>query len=503
MTNDVLLRAELDRIGAKIASSLQRARIREAAAARLRATAPWLVIAPAVAVVIASFGRLVDPRIGVDLLWIAVFAIAPTLVLTLLAVFEVALRLTHGSEGLARLDHDLRLEGRLRAAHDFLSRAETSSFQRAAIEDAVPHLARAAAYEVPTTRVEWPIGRLLSCSALAVVLGVLAAFLAPTEGGSAETVGARRDPFVAASPTAQRRDAPARERGPTDSKKPEPERTKSPGAETKTSAAKAAPSLDSKARESEGKTGEGISANATPTNAASNSRGFTSSQTPPSDKTEKTEGKPKKVKPKKPEKEVPTVKKKLDSSGATAGKGTGAGSSKNPGSTEWESKDQTTSDEEDPLTEDEEVNDEDDESEARGGLQPSLRDRRPATNRDLLIGFGNQPNPDANGRGGPSEQKKSRGVASLVLGVPIPDHVKGQPNPGRTKITQERVLPEPDTVAPLAAESRPPRSSPVAARDEGALPAEPWLHTLVKNYFLAARAVGAASESSASKAKGP
>ena len=75
------------------------------------------------------------------------------------------------------------------------------------------------------------------------------------------------------------------------------------------------------------------------------------------------------------------------------------------------------------------------------GLQPNMRDRRPAANRDLTIGFGNEPNPDANGRGGPSEQKKSRGVASLVLGVPIPDHVKGPPNPGRTKITQERVQP--------------------------------------------------------------
>ena len=33
-------------------------------------------------------------------------------------------------------------------------------------------------------------------------------------------------------------------------------------------------------------------------------------------------------------------------------------------------------------------------------------------------------------------------VASLVLGVPIPDRVKGRPGPGRTKITQERVEPE-------------------------------------------------------------
>ena len=50
--------------------------------------------------------------------------------------------------------------------------------------------------------------------------------------------------------------------------------------------------------------------------------------------------------------------------------GTGSGSSKNPGSTDWQSKDQVSSDEEQPLGEDAEVDDEDEESEARGGLQP-------------------------------------------------------------------------------------------------------------------------------------
>ena len=32
--------------------------------------------------------------------------------------------------------------------------------------------------------------------------------------------------------------------------------------------------------------------------------------------------------------------------------------------------------------------------------------------------------------------------ASLVLGVPIPDRVNGQPNKGRIRITQQRVTPE-------------------------------------------------------------
>ena len=118
-------------------------------------------------------------------------------------------------------------------------------------------------------------------------------------------------------------------------------------------------------------------------------------------------------------------------------------------------------------------------------MQPHLRDRRPPVNRDLGIGFGNQKNPDANGRGGPSEMKKSRGTASLVLGVPIPDRVKGQPNPGKTKITQERVEPQAESVAGANASARSPRGAPIGhvANPELA----PWMRDLVRAYFRAIR----------------
>jgi len=113
---------------------------------------------------------------------------------------------------------------------------------------------------------------------------------------------------------------------------------------------------------------------------------------------------------------------------------------------------------------------------------PNLRDRRPPVNRDLSIGFGNQPDEEANGRGGPSQAKKSRGTASLVLGVPVPDHIKGQPNAGRTKITQERVEPQDDDAPDVAAAGRGTRQGPAGhvARPELA----PWMRALVRAYFL-------------------
>ena len=97
-----------------------------------------------------------------------------------------------------------------------------------------------------------------------------------------------------------------------------------------------------------------------------------------------------------------------------------------------------------------------------------------------------QASEDANGRGGPGERKKSRGVAGLVLGVPIPDHVKGQPNPGRVKVTQERVQPQGEDMPGAAAEDRGRRSSPAGHLSERTL--DTSMREIVRDYFLKTRA---------------
>ena len=139
------------------------------------------------------------------------------------------------------------------------------------------------------------------------------------------------------------------------------------------------------------------------------------------------------------------------------------------------------------MEDDEETDEDEEEQENRGGVQPSLRDRRPPVSRDLQIGFGNRPSPDANGRGGPSEQKKSRGVASLVLGVPIPDRIKGRPGPGPTKITQERIEPDAEESSQITAANRKPRSTPLKRPSTVELDAS--LRKLVQSYFLKRRAM--------------
>ena len=193
--------------------------------------------------------------------------------------------------------------------------------------------------------------------------------------------------------------------------------------------------------------------------------------------------KPKKKKANTPEQD--TRKRNEEDSGSTAGRGSSKGSNKNPAASSWSSKDQVTTEDDQEIEEDEETEDEEEEQEARGGVQPSLRDRKPPVSRDLRIGFGNMPNPDANGRGGPSQMKKSRGTASLVLGVPIPDRVKGQPNPGKTKITQERIEPKAEETERLSAEARRARAAPVGYSSRPEL--TPWMRELVRTYFLTLR----------------
>ena len=65
----------------------------------------------------------------------------------------------------------------------------------------------------------------------------------------------------------------------------------------------------------------------------------------------------------------------------------------------------------------------------RGGIQPTMKDRQAAPTRDL--GISGEQGPPGGGRGGPTPPKKSRGTASLVLGVPVPDFVRGRLGTGR------------------------------------------------------------------------
>lgn len=385
-------------------------------------------------------------------------------------------------------DSQLHLADRLLAADDFLNTTERSAFQEAAVEDAAERIARTREASLQFDKQPWQTSA-LTRPTLAMVVLILTGILVG-RWQSAELVEPT-DITVQLPGNAVEVDALTETDSP-DNEGLQPENggeTAAPSTERQAVAETRAYSADieEKSKESEGKTGSGRSAAAESSTGAGNSQGTPSQQgqiSKPAE--EKTKAKRKPPKAQKPQKQDDKPKKEEEQeSGSTAGRGSSRGSNKNPASSDWSSKDHVNTPDDDNLEEEEETEDEEEEQEARGGVQPNLRDRRPPVSRDLSIGFGNQPSPDANGRGGPSQPKKSRGTASLVLGVPIPDRVKGQPNPGKTKITQERVQPKAEAQVSADAQNRQPRSSPSAALQRQDL--EPWMRSLVRDYFLAQR----------------
>lgn len=127
------------------------------------------------------------------------------------------------------------------------------------------------------------------------------------------------------------------------------------------------------------------------------------------------------------------------------------------------------------------IDDERSASTQRGGIQPTMKDRQAAPSRDL--GISGEQGPPGAGRGGPTPPKKSRGTASLVLGVPVPDFVRGRLGPGVSKVTRERVEP-----APMPGEPAVPVAAPVRSLPEGPTPPShlpPSMAATVERYLAA------------------
>ena len=132
------------------------------------------------------------------------------------------------------------------------------------------------------------------------------------------------------------------------------------------------------------------------------------------------------------------------------------------------------------------VQDEVEEEKTSAVERPSLRKNKPPVDRNLSPRpTGDQPNPNANGRSGPGGRKKTRGVPSMILGVPTPDRIQGMTNPGRSKVTQENSTPKEEPQSALTAEARRARESAFGFIDHPLL--QPWMLSLVEQYFLQAR----------------
>jgi len=434
-------------------------------------------------------GLPAGPGVGWALLVALLVAAVPALVRMYLAggrPFPVA-------EAAERLDLAAGNLNRIATALDLSARAEAGPFEAAAILDGVAALGEARGVEPVLPERNPPILGTVAGIYAGVLCLVVAALLSPAAGSPgapdepdpvhATRLGAHPPggPSPAESPAVQPLEA---RREPADIDTASPSET--PPTEGR---ARSAPGATGNRVLATGRPGRGKSGEAREARQTSVSRGDpTEGGTPPADESRKRAGAQKKE-PKKPPTGARRIGKRQpegDPLGATVGQGGSGGGAMSPVESPWAQQDRTG---DEPLPEnpaDEDVEDEISEDEARGGTQPSLRDRRAATSRDLSI---SGPGEGGEGRGGPTPPKKARGTAALVLGVPVPDFVRGLLNPGTTKVTHERVEPVTspgNTHEPAAAATR--RGPEPDVRSAGVPPA---LREAVRRYFKAlhARAV--------------
>ncbi|MDB4540208.1 hypothetical protein N9250_00825 [bacterium] len=388
-------------------------------------------------------------------------------------------------------DQQLGSAERITTADEFIRRSKTDGFMEAAVDDALQWAKQGCDARLERVAVARPRNRnvwfAVPASALLIGLVFLAgqytrpALLADAGFQKNDSVVVKASGMSEVKPNVPLED-PADDENAAERKESAKNPRKQRAVNRQGDANAAIPD---NAEESDGKLNEGETRESQQSSNPSSAKGAPSASGQPSKSDDKQKPRKKKKKKSKPEKEREKKEREEDEkpSGASAGQGSSKGSDNNAAPSDWASTSQASTPEDENVEEEDDVDDEEEEQESRGGVQPNMRDRRTPVNRDLQIGFGNaRPNPDANGRGGPSGQKKSRGVASLVLGVPIPDRVNGQPNKGRIRITQQRITPEIEESDPVAAQDRTTLNGPVGPIHHPEL--EPWLQNLVRRYFL-------------------
>lgn len=184
-------------------------------------------------------------------------------------------------------------------------------------------------------------------------------------------------------------------------------------------------------------------------------------------------------------------KKAEASTGVPGGKGGNSGN--NPAQSDQPAPENKAQQDEDGDNSEDAEEEEDEEQQGSATQRPSVNQRKaPVDSRLSISGESDQENPDANGRSGPGGLKKTRGVAAMLLAVPLPDRLQGIPNPGRTKTIREQSRPEEEPSDMTYAADRGERDEAVGhVAHRGLLP---WMQDLVESYFLTNRAGAAGAQ---------
>ncbi len=416
---------------------------------------PWLALALVLGYCAISW--LAAPPMAA--IWLpALLLVVPLLLVLVAALHQVR---TRSKEAALAIDRQQHTKDRLSAAVEFSEEGEVSSlsrFQRAALMDGQACLLKVQADQVrlaqPAARMPWLAGLL----ALALVF---VPFFLPAISGVESGVGkdlaslavdVSGQALSSEQPDEAKEDASESERQrrklsraalaerAAEEEKPETKKQPEQNDEAQKSGAGSSNPTPGGQRPAQSQPQKSNAGQPSPGSQGGGGQGQASkSQGDNEDKPK--ERKPRKASnPKKKKKGHPVRSKEQDAqeSSSTPGGPSQAGGQMASVGNKRSSDAQGLEREQDVDQDDEEIEDEEEESEQRGGVSPMSRDRKSNAARELgatADGAGGE------GRGGPMPPKKSRGVAALVMGIRLPDKVRGQPNPGTAKTSVEQVTP--------------------------------------------------------------
>ena len=395
---------------------------------------------------------------------------------------------------LAVYDRELGFEDRLQTADEFLDQGEDSGFKRAAIEDARESVTAALNVDAPETEIAGPRPELpdhrLAGFAAAALIGALILNLVPqlfhgADDGGLQIAELETKDGIVESESEER--AGSR---PMSSKKDRSEQAEPQQSE------EAAERSRLKTQASDGQASNDESSSMSSNDSSGQSSSSSESSSAPSKPKPQKKSDPKAQKPRDP-KEQEQKEQEPSASDSSSGLGSGSATSSGTptdGSQETKQPEQSPNPGEEEAGDDDDADEEEDErQESKGAQQPNLNNRKAPADRSLSPGGGGEAeSEDANGRGGPSGLKKTRGVAAMLLGVPMPDRLRGMNNPGRMKITRERGQPTERDAELVAAQERQARDGSYGHVTDHIM--SPSLANAVRTYFEDLRAETAAVE---------
>ncbi len=486
----VRLQEQLNRLNASGARRLKRWVLRCACDRYFK----WLFPAAACVSGAILIAVLLDAGAGLKLWPFGMFATIvialalPILVVAGCVLAEFARHRADRRMCLALYDRELGLKDRLQAADQYLGKANRSDFEEAAVEDARAYADEALARELPPIVIrppDWvPAHRRLG--ALAVVLLAAALWIGQY---SASQAAIGETALAASIPGELRDNSELRQII------PEPLEPRPASLAAKRNTQAEAPRSEDSEREGELEPQEYSSQRQSSDRGAAGSDAKRSNQSrqaqsgasgQQAEKQEQDDSESKKrasrKKPRESGQQRPDQPK--EAAGLKSGKGDMSGG-RMAASDHASAQDKTRQPEPEGDSDDGDE-EEDEEQKAGSASKPLINQRKAPVNRSLTPSAdGGDERDDLNGRGGPGGLKKTRGVAAMLLGVPLPDYLQGKVNPGRMKIQSEQGRAEEHQADLAQARERPARDATVGHALHREIP--PAGRELVRNYFVAQR----------------